>query len=152
MGGMEKGRGMGVDGWWMGGKGGGVLGRRRGGEVPSIINHSGFLTRSESGCGSRSDSQFVSSASLISSLVRWRMKTGLPRHLMMTCNHSSAFCNWASCGIKLYRSRAAQCEGGLTFLPSGIAAKSISTFAWARTSAEADMLTRKSVVPEYQPL
>jgi hypothetical protein len=32
-----------------------------------------------------------------------------------------------------------------TFLPSGIAARSISTLAWARTSADADMLTRKSV-------
>ena len=31
-----------------------------------------------------------------------------------------------------------------TFLPSGIAARSISTLACARTSAEADMLTRKS--------
>ena len=31
-----------------------------------------------------------------------------------------------------------------TFLPSGIAARSISTFACASTSAEADMLTRKS--------
>ena len=61
--------------------------RVEGGEgkgVPSIMSHSGFLTRSESGCGSRSDSHFVSSASLISSSVRWRMKTGLPRHLMIT--------------------------------------------------------------------
>jgi len=33
-----------------------------------------------------------------------------------------------------------------TFLPSGMAARSISTLAWAKTSAEADMLTRKSVV------
>ena len=32
-----------------------------------------------------------------------------------------------------------------TFLPSGICPKSISTFACASTSAEADMLTRKSV-------
>ena len=32
-----------------------------------------------------------------------------------------------------------------TFLPSGMAPRSISTLAWARTSAEADMLTRKSV-------
>jgi len=36
-------------------------------------------------------------------------------------------------------------RGGRTFLPSGIAARSISTLAWASTSAEADMLTRKSV-------
>ena len=54
--------------------------------VPSIISHSGFFTRSESGCGSRKDSHFVSSASLISSGVRWRMKTGLPRHLIITCS------------------------------------------------------------------
>ena len=33
-----------------------------------------------------------------------------------------------------------------TFLPSGIAARSISTLACARTSADADMLTRKSVI------
>ena len=32
-----------------------------------------------------------------------------------------------------------------TFLPSGMAPRAISTLAWARTSAEADMLTRKSV-------
>lgn len=32
----------------------------------------------------------------------------------------------------------------LTFLPSGIALRSTSTLACARTSAEADMLTRKS--------
>ena len=55
------------------------------------------------------------SACLISSSVRCRMKTGFPRHLMMT------------------------------FLPSGMAARSISTLAWANTSADADMLTRKSV-------
>jgi hypothetical protein len=35
--------------------------------------------------------------------------------------------------------------GKLTFLPSGMVARSTSTLAWARTSAEADMLTRKSV-------
>jgi hypothetical protein len=34
--------------------------------------------------------------------------------------------------------------GRRTFLPSGMAARSISTLAWASTSAEADMLTRKS--------
>jgi hypothetical protein len=56
------------------------------------------------------------SASLISSSVLWRMKTGLPRHLM------------------------------ITFLPSGIVERSISTLAWARTSADAAMLTRKSRV------
>jgi hypothetical protein len=55
------------------------------------------------------------SASLISSSVRWRMKTGFPRHLI------------------------------ITFLPSGMAARSTSTFAWASTSAEADMFCKKSV-------
>lgn len=40
-----------------------------------------------------------------------------------------------------------------TFLPSGIAAKSTSTFACASTSAEAAMLTRKSTVEHNcQPL
>ena len=46
-------------------------------------------------------------------------------------------------------------EGGKqhTFLPSGMAAKSISTFACASTSAEADMLTRKSAFDHpCQPL
>jgi hypothetical protein len=38
-------------------------------------------------------------------------------------------------------------EGDIrTFLPSGIADRSISTLAWASTSAEADMLTKKSIV------
>jgi hypothetical protein len=54
-----------------------------------MISHSGFCTRSESGWGSRRPSHFVSSASLISSSVRCRMKTGLPRHLMMTCPESA---------------------------------------------------------------
>ena len=62
--------------------------REEKGDIPSMINHSGFLTLSLSGCGSRNDSHFVSSASLISSPVRWRMKTGLPRHLMMTYSNS----------------------------------------------------------------
>jgi len=57
----------------------------------------------------------MSSASLISPSVLCRMKTGLPRHLMMT------------------------------FLPSGIDPRSTSTLAMARTSADAAMLTRKSV-------
>ena len=59
----------------------------KGGEnrnVPSMISHSGFCALSESGCGSRSLCQSVSSASLISDAVRCRMKTGLPRHLMIT--------------------------------------------------------------------
>jgi hypothetical protein len=33
-----------------------------------------------------------------------------------------------------------------TFLPSGIVDRSISTLAWASTSAEADILTKKSIV------
>src|SRR5262245_60256566 len=32
-----------------------------------------------------------------------------------------------------------------TFLPSGMVSRAISTLAWAKTSAEADMLVRKSV-------
>ena len=86
----------GKEGWvsfcWLalllgGGRGGGrERGREGGGKgvVPIIMSHSGFLTRSESGCGSRNVSHFVSSAALISSGVRWRMKTGLPRHLTIT--------------------------------------------------------------------
>ena len=57
----------------------------RGGTVPSMISHSGFLTLSSSRWGSRRASHLVSSASLISESVRWRTKTGLPRHFMMTC-------------------------------------------------------------------
>lgn len=62
-----------------------------GSSVPIIMSHSGFLTRSESGCGSRSDSHFVSSASLISSAVRCLTKTGLPRHLMITWFEKSGY-------------------------------------------------------------
>jgi hypothetical protein len=101
------------------------------GSIPSMINHSGFFTRSASFWGSRSASHFVSSASLISLSVRCRMKTGLPRHLIMTC-HTSVHVPALAKGCQR------------TFLPSGMAARSISTLAWARTSAEADMLTRKS--------
>ena len=101
--------------------------------VPNMISHSGFWTRSLSAWGSRRASHLVSSASLISLSVRWRMKTGLPRHLIMTCAVLAAAPHHpASIGRR-------------TFLPSGIAARSISTLAWAKTSAEADMLTRKSV-------
>lgn len=84
----EKRHGLVFVGWlcfWVKEEGEGK-GREGGGEgvVPIIMSHSGFLTRSESGCGSRSVSHFVSSAALISSGVRWRMKTGLPRHLTIT--------------------------------------------------------------------
>lgn len=40
---------------------------------------------------------------------------------------------------------------GLTFLPSGIVERSTSTFAIAKTSAEADIFTRKSNNAECQP-
>ena len=52
--------------------------------IPTMTNHSGFFTRSPSAWGSLNDSTLTLSASLISSAVRWRTKTGLPRHLMMT--------------------------------------------------------------------
>ena len=52
--------------------------------VPSMTSHSGFWTRSSSDCGSRRDWTLTLFASAISLSVRWRMKTGLPRHLMMT--------------------------------------------------------------------
>ena len=102
--------------------------------VPNMISHSGFWTRSLSAWGSRRASHLVSSASLISPSVRWRMKTGLPRHLIMTCAVLAAAAPHHPASI-----------GRRTFLPSGMAARSISTLAWAKTSAEADMLTRKSV-------
>jgi hypothetical protein len=55
--------------------------------IPIMTNHSGFWTRSSSFWGSRRVAIFTFSASLISSAVRCRMKTGLPRHLMITCIH-----------------------------------------------------------------
>src|SRR6516165_6241637 len=48
-------------------------------QTPTMISHSGFWTRSESFCGSRSCEMSTSSAALISSGVRWAIKTGLPR-------------------------------------------------------------------------
>lgn len=80
-----------------------------------MTNQSGLVTLSSSFCGSRSDETSTLFASSISDSVRCLMKTGFPRHLMMT------------------------------FLPSGIALISTSTLAIARTSADADMLTSQSV-------
>ena len=117
---------------------------RRIGHTPIMTSHSGFLTRSSSDSGSRSLSQASFCAVSISSDVRWRMKTGLPRHLMMTCVgcqldecHKG---DGVMCGAK-YTFRNRQ---GLTFLPSGIVFRSTSTLARASTSADADRLTRKS--------
>lgn len=45
--------------------------------------------------------------------------------------------------ISIY-SKNAMPDRSRTFLPSGIAPRPTSTLAWARTSAEADMLTKKS--------
>lgn len=53
--------------------------------LPSMTSHSGFFTRSSSCWGSRRDETLTLFASAISASVRCRMKTGLPRHLMMTC-------------------------------------------------------------------
>lgn len=47
-------------------------------------------------------------------------------------------CQWEEVRVLMMR------RGSPTFLPSGIAERSTSTLAMARTSAEADMLTRKS--------
>ena len=82
--------------------------------VPNMTSQSGFWTRSSSDWGSLKEATSTLLASAISDSVRWRMKTGLPRHLMMT------------------------------FLPSGMAVRSTSTLAMARTSAEADMFLRNS--------
>ena len=137
----EEGFGKGIGGKGMGqrvsGKGRWEMG------APIIINHSGFCTRSASDCGSRRACQSVSSASLISDSVRWRMKTGLPRHLMMTCMCKiSLVLQSETIGLATGQGNG---RGGHTFFPSGIASSSISTLACARTSAEAAMLTRKSV-------
>lgn len=56
--------------------------------IPSMTSHSGSLTRSSSVWGSRSDWTLTLLASSISPAVRWRTKTGLPRHLMITCTSS----------------------------------------------------------------
>ena len=53
--------------------------------IPSMTSHSGFLTRWSSVSGSLNEATLTLLASSISDAVRWRMKTGLPRHLMMTC-------------------------------------------------------------------
>lgn len=67
------------------------------------------------------------------------MKTGLPRHLMMTCMD----------GAPAYQILVLPQVGiapvVLTFLPSGIDARSTSTLAMAKTSADADMFFRNSV-------
>src|SRR5216683_2123824 len=47
-------------------------------------SHSGFLTRAESGSGSRSVLMSTSCAALISPSGRWSMKTGLPCHLTVS--------------------------------------------------------------------
>lgn len=52
--------------------------------LPNMTSHSGFWTRSSSLWGSRRLETSTLLASAISSWVRCRMKTGLPRHLMMT--------------------------------------------------------------------
>lgn len=52
-----------------------------------MTSHSGFWTRSSSVWGSRREATSTLLASAISPSVRWRMKTGLPRHLMMTCGN-----------------------------------------------------------------
>lgn len=57
--------------------------------IPSMTSHSGSLTRSSSVWGSRSDWTLTLLASSISAAVRWRTKTGLPRHLIITCASSS---------------------------------------------------------------
>ena len=111
---------------------------KRKANLPTMINHSGFLTRSSSFWGSRRDSTFTFSASLISSGVLWRMKTGLPRHLTMTCSHQYL--------------RMVMWIIVRTFLPSGIVDKSTSTLAMAKTSADADMFTKKSICRQTSAL
>ncbi len=54
------------------------------------------------------------------------------------CERVIVQAGWGGGGGRVERSAE------LTFLPSGIALRSTSTLACARTSAEADMLTRKS--------
>lgn len=58
-------------------------------QTPSMTSHSGFLTRSESFCGSRRLETSTWLASSISPCVRWRMKTGLPRHWVRATGRKS---------------------------------------------------------------
>ncbi len=58
--------------------------------IPSMTSHSGFLTRWSSVSGSLNEATLTALASSISAAVRWRMKTGLPRHLTTTCGLSVA--------------------------------------------------------------
>ena len=53
-------------------------------QMPTTISHGAFLTRSASVWGSRNSLTGVLTASSISLAVRWRMNTGLPRHLTVT--------------------------------------------------------------------
>lgn len=69
--------------FWGSADGGSIVGRAF--CLPSMTSHSGFFTRSSSCWGSRRDETLTLFASAISASVRCRMKTGLPRHLMMTC-------------------------------------------------------------------
>jgi hypothetical protein len=69
-------------------------------DIPNMTSHSGFLTRWSSVSGSLNEATLMLLASSISAAVRWRMKTGLPRHLMMTCG-LSVTSNIAYLGKKL---------------------------------------------------
>jgi hypothetical protein len=65
--------------------------------IPSMTSHSGFLTRSSSLWGSLNEATLTLLASSISAAVRWRMKTGLPLHLIMTCRTSASAIPAAHC-------------------------------------------------------
>lgn len=67
--------------------------------IPSITSHSGCLTRSSSAWGSLNDDTLTLFACSISSAVRCRMKTGLPRHLIMTCGRGSGQSGASTWGV-----------------------------------------------------
>jgi hypothetical protein len=82
-------------------------------DVPSMTSHLASLTRSSSAWGSRREATLTLLASSISPWVRWRMKTGLPRHLMMTCERSQydPFASLALVGGRIRR-HARSCPQG----------------------------------------
>ena len=89
-------------------------------QTPTMISHSGrtFLavsvTRALSVCGSRSSDIGTASASLISSGVRWRMKTGLPRHFTVIA--------WPTCDrrhVHLDRGQRQRIGGGIEIVDEG---------------------------------
>ena len=83
-------------------------------QLPKTISHCALpaLTRAASGCGSRSEATFTSSAALISFGVRCRTKIGLPRQNSLTICPSAT-------GAQVEIDRSASGDGRRRRGPSG---------------------------------